>query len=114
MNLKSIAIVGLLLGNSIEAREFKQFPILSTNDFTHAEEITQKGESVLKVDLTESGTNKLKELNILGLGKKIRFKVGNNIYRFKLRQKIIGDKLVIGPFSKSEAQKIQREINHYH
>jgi hypothetical protein len=113
MNLKSFVIAGMLLGSSLQAKELKQLPILEKNDFTHANELTQLGKSVLSVELTQSGEEKVKLMNQNGLGKKIRFKIGKNIYRFKLREKITGDKLIIGPFSHSEAMKIEREINYY-
>lgn len=113
MNLKSIAIIGLLIGSSIDAKELKQVPILSSTDFTHVEEVTKKGKSVLKVELTLSGAEKLNSINQKGLGEKIRLKVGKKMFHFKLNEKITGDKLILGPFSRSEALKIKKEINHY-
>lgn len=113
MNLKSIVIAGILLGNTLQAKEVKQLPILEKSDFTHAQEITQLGKTVLSVELTHSGSEKMKTVNQNGLGKKIRFKIGKSVFRFKLREKITGDNLVIGPFSHSEALKIKRAINLY-
>lgn len=111
MSLKSIVIAGMLLGNSLQAKEQRSLPFLGKDDFTHAQEITKHGKSVLSIDLTPTGVEKIETINQKGLGEKIRFKIGENIYRFKLKEKIVGDQLVIGPFSHSEAMKIEREIN---
>ncbi|MGZ3790352.1 MAG: hypothetical protein ACXVLQ_17600 [Bacteriovorax sp.] len=111
MNLKSIFIAGMLLGNSLQAKEFKRLPYLEKEDFTHAKEMTKQGKSVLSIELTPTGVEKVNTINQKGLGEKIRFKIGESVYRFKLREKIVGDQLVIGPFSRSRALKIEREIN---
>lgn len=111
MNLKSIVITGMLLGNTLHAKELKQLPILEKNDFTHAQELTKLGKTVLSIYLTPTGVDKVKTLKQKGLGEKIRFKIGKTIYRFKLKEKIAGDEVIIGPFSRSEAIKIEREIN---
>lgn len=114
MNLKSIVIAGMLIGNTLQAKDVKQLPILEKNDFTHAQEITQQGKTVLSVELTPTGTEKMKTVNQKGPGKKIRFKIGKSVFRFKLREKITEDKLIIGPFSLSEAIKIKKTFNLYY
>ncbi len=111
MNLKSIVIAGMLLGNSLQANEHKALPILERDDFTSAQEITKHGKSVLSIELTPTGVEKIKAITQKGLGEKIRFKIGESFYRFKLKEKIIEDQIIIGPFSHSEALKIEREIN---
>ena len=111
MNLKSIVIAGMIMGNSLHARELKQIPILEKNDFSDAREITKMGKSVLSIDLTPSGILKLQTMNPKGLGDKIRLKIGKNIFRFKLKEQVAGEQVIIGPFSHSEAIKIKREIN---
>lgn len=111
MNLKSIVIAGMLLGTSVSAKELRPLPILEKEDFTHAREIKRMGKSVLRVDLTPSGVDKITAISEKGLGEKIRFKIGKNIYHFKLNKKITDDQLLLGPFSSSQALKIEHEIN---
>lgn len=106
MNLKSIVITGILLTNSVTAREVKDIPTLEKNDFTYAKEITKMGKSVLAIELTPSGVAKTKATK-----EKVRFKIGKNTYRFKLKEKRNEDQLILGPFSYSEAIKIKKEIN---
>jgi hypothetical protein len=111
MKLKTILLTGMLMGNTLNASEVKTLPTFSETDFTHANEITKNGKTVLSVVLTNSGLEKVKDLNQNGVNKKIRFKIDGHVYRFKLREKIVADQLIIGPFSKNEAMRIKKEIN---
>lgn len=111
MNLKTIVITSLLLTNAAHAKGNKKSPIFEKSDFTHAEEINKNGQSVLSVDLTPEGLEKIASLNKNGVGKKIPFKINDKIFRFKLKEAIKGDQMIIGPFSFSEAKKIEKVIN---
>lgn len=69
----------------------KQLPFLEKDVFTHAQEITKMGKSILSIELNPTGVDKVKIINQKGMGEKNSFKIGENVYRYKLKEKINGD-----------------------
>lgn len=113
MNLKSLLIATILSSqtqtSSVFAHEVD--PILRSSDFTHAEEVARHGSSVLRLNLTQTGIDKIEILKQAQLKKKITFEVNGKFFAFKMRESILGDQIEVGPFSHKVARKIAEELS---
>jgi hypothetical protein len=111
MNLRhftlALLVSALPLVQSAQAADIK----LNKGDFLSAEKIEQSGEVVLSVKLSKSGKAKFKKLNKTQVNQEVESSIAGVENHFKLREPIRGDKLQIGPFSASEAEKVFIEIN---
>lgn len=112
MNLKSLIIATLLStsgqSNGVSASEVD--PILRSTDFTHAEKINRHGSSVLRLNLTQTGIDKLEILKKIEARKKITFEVNGKFFAFKVRESTLSDQIEVGPFSHKEAVKIAEAL----
>ena len=80
-------------------------------DFIAAEKITKDGESVVSFKLSKSGKAKIKILNEQVDPKEIYSDIGGVSSNLRVREKIIGDDIEMGPYSSEDAQKVISEIN---
>ncbi|MGZ3743966.1 MAG: hypothetical protein ACXWRE_09075 [Pseudobdellovibrionaceae bacterium] len=84
---------------------------LTKADFSHAEESIKDGKSLVELDLSQNGMEKVKHLNQSQVGKKVSLVLAGKEHSLTLRVPIADDKIQAGPFTHSEAQKIVDEIN---
>lgn len=111
MNLKSL-ILATLLSTTAQSEPLMAFeldPILRSSDFTHAEKISRHGSSVLRLNLTQTGINKLEILKQVEARKKVTFEVNGKFFAFKVRD-ALEDQIEVGPFSHKEATKIAEAL----
>lgn len=112
MNLRSLIIATLIStsshSNSIMAHEVD--PILRSSDFTHAEKINRHGSSVLRLNLTQTGIDKIEILKKIEARKKLTFEVNGKFFAFKVRDLVREDQIEVGPFSHKEAVKIAEAL----
>jgi len=113
MNLKSLIIATLITYESHAAGVLPSDidPILRSSDFTHAEEVTKQGTSILRLNLTQTGIDKIEILKKVQVKEKLTMEVKGKFYAFKLRESIVGDQIDIGPFSPKIAHKIAEELS---
>ena len=65
----------------------------------------------MKLKVSKSGKAKLKKLNEQKVGQEVDTEIGEVSSYFQLRVPITGDGLEMGPYSKSDAQKVVTAIN---
>lgn len=112
MNLKSLIIATLISSQTQTSHlvTHEVDPILRSSDFTDAEKVARHGSSVLRLNLTQTGIDKIEILKRAQVRKKITFEVNGKFYAFKMRKSVIGDQIEVGPFSHKVAQKIAEEL----
>ena len=110
LRLLTIALVFSFLPFNISFAQDKA-QSFRRGDFVHAEETTKDGKSLIQFDLSQTGKEKVKELNKTEVNKKVALNINGKVYDFTLRQPIVGDKLQAGPFDDLDAKKIIREVN---
>lgn len=102
MNLKSL-FIATIISSQTEAA-------LSPNDYTHVEKVQRQGKTAIRINLTQSGLDKIEAQGNFHLPNKLTFEVRGKFYSFKARSSVIGDEIEVGPFSQKEASKIAREL----
>jgi hypothetical protein len=84
---------------------------LTKSDFSHAEEFAKNNKSMVELDLSKTGKEKIKQLNKSYLGKEVVLKIGSYQQSLKFKVPIVGDKMEAGPFTHDEAQTIINDVN---
>lgn len=112
MNLKSLILATLVSasGQSYGMMADDVDPILRSSDFTHAEKINRHGSSVLRLNLTQTGIDKIEILKKIEARKKLTFEVNGKFFAFKVRDLNRGDQIEVGPFGHKEAVKIAEAL----
>jgi hypothetical protein len=109
MNLKSL-IIATVLSSQAQVMAKDIDPILRSSDFTHAEEIAKQGASIVRLNLTQTGIDKIEQLSKVHVKDKITFEVNGKFFAFKLREPFKGDSIEVGPYSHKAAQKMVDEL----
>lgn len=119
MNFKSLFLATVLTSQTetVFAHEAPPGPdqnhdkIFRKSDYTHAERVNRHGATTIRLNLTQSGLDKLEAMGNFTLPTKLTIEVKGKFYAFKTRSSIIGgDEIEVGPFSHREAIKIAREL----
>ncbi len=87
-------------------------PLLTNNDFTHANVSLTEGQFVLNLDMTAESTQRVQTFTGNNVGKEMAFVVNGRVIRTpKIRDPIVGNGFLIGAFAPDEAQKLADAIN---
>lgn len=87
-------------------------PLLTNNDFTHANVTLTEGQFVLNLDMTAESAKRVKMFTESNVGKEMAFLVNGRVIRTpKIRDPIVGNGFLIGAFGRDEAQKLADTIN---
>jgi hypothetical protein len=112
MKLKSLIIATLISsqGHTAQINSGEVDPILRSSDFTGTEKIARQGSAVLRLNLTQTGIDKLDVLKKVQAKQKVTFEVNGKFFALKVRDFHYKDQLEVGPFSPKEAEKIAEEL----
>lgn len=113
MNFKSLFLATVLTSQTetVFAHEPENDTIFRKTDYTHAERVNRHGATTIKLNLTQSGLDKLEAMGSFTLPTKLTIEVQGKFYAFKTRSSLIaGDEIEVGPFSHREAIKIAKEL----
>jgi len=87
-------------------------PLLTNNDFTHANVTLTEGQFVLNLDMTAESAKRVQMFTESNVGKEMAFLVNGSVIRTpKIRDPIVGNGFLIGAFGRDEAQKLADAIN---
>ena len=87
-------------------------PLLSNNDFTHANVSLTESQFVLNLDMTAESAQRVQTFTENNVGKEMAFLVNGRLIRTpKIRDPIVGNGFLIGAFGRDEAQKLAEAIN---
>lgn len=112
MNLRHYSIAILISALPAFALAQSHGISLAASDFVAAERVAAEGDTIIKVKLSKSGKAKFKKLGELKTDSaNVHTEIAGVVRDLKLRTKIDGDSLEMGPFAQSEAVKIETEIN---
>ena len=81
---------------------------LSKEDFVAAERVSSSGETLVKLKLSKSGKAKL---NRAAKDSDVKLVFGDQESQLKLRTKIEGEDLQVGPYSEGTAADLVAEVN---
>jgi preprotein translocase subunit SecD len=88
-------------------------PLLAFKDFTNAYVTLTEGQVVLNIGLTRSSSKRWVDFTAKHVGSTVAFVVGDKVVRIPtIKDPSTGPGLLIGPFSREEAQKLADSINH--
>jgi hypothetical protein len=118
MNFKNIFIATVLTSQTETVFSHEAPPgvsetsdkVFRKHDFTHAERVNRHGATTIRINLTQSGLDKLEEKGTFTLPTKLTIEVKGKFYAFKTRSTVMGDEIEVGPFSHREAIKIAKEL----
>ncbi|HEX7675834.1 MAG TPA: hypothetical protein VF412_16775 [Bdellovibrio sp.] len=111
MNLRLLTIAFLLTVTSFKVFANETKPSLTKSDFSHAEEVVRNEKAMVELNLSQTGKEKVKQLNQSYVGKKVSLKLNGKEEKLTLRVPIADGKMEVGPFTHAEAKKIVDEIN---
>jgi preprotein translocase subunit SecD len=87
-------------------------PLLTNNDFTHANVSLTEGQFVLNLDMTAEGAQRVQTFTGNNVGKEMALLVNGRLIRTpKIRDSIVGNGFLIGAFGRNEARKLADAIN---
>ena len=87
-------------------------PLLSNNDFKHANVTLTEGQWVLNLHMTTESAQRVQTFTENNVGKQMAFVVNGRVIRTpKIRDPILGNGFLIGAFARDEAQKLADAIN---
>jgi hypothetical protein len=109
VRLFSIALMASAIPLSVSAGARKI--TLNRGDFVSAERVQRNGELLVSVKLSKSGKAKLKKLNESSVGETVHSEIGGVESDFRLREKIQGGGLEMGPYSPVDAGKVISAVN---
>ncbi len=110
MDLKRFFIAIFLIAIPLSNCFAKDFAVLQKEDFRHAKEFNQDGKSMVEAELGEDGKIKIEDLNKTALNQRVTIRIAGGEHRLVFRGPI-HDKIVLGPFSQAEAEKIVAAVN---
>lgn len=114
MNFKSLFLATVITSQTETVFAHEAPPgadkVFRKGDFTHAERVNRHGATTIKINLTQTGLDKLETMGKFTLPTKLTIEVKGKFYAFKTRSSVIGDEIEVGPFSHREAIKIAKEL----
>jgi hypothetical protein len=110
MNFRLFSIVLLASALPLTVSAGNRRISFNRGDFVGARRVSRNGEDLVSVKLSKSGKAKLKKLNEESVGEAVHMEVGGVTGDLKLREKILGDRMEMGPFSPGDAQKVVQAI----
>ena len=110
MNLRLFSIA--LLISAIPTLSFADSTIILTKeDFKAAQKISRHGDVLIRIKLSKSGKAKMKKLDDDSIPKKFHVEISGTASDFKIKERIRGDGLEMGPYAMDDAQKVVSPIN---
>lgn len=116
MNFKSLFIATVISSRTETAFTHDAAPVndkvFRKSDYTHAERVNRHGATTIRLNLTQSGLDKIESLGAFTLPTKLTIEVQGKFYAFKTRSATLaGDEIEVGPFSPREALKLAKELS---
>ena len=106
MNLKLFTVAIMVSALPLLALAEEAGISLNKGDFISAKKISRDGEVLVGMKLSKSGKSKFRKLNEHFRNQFVHSDIVGVVSDFKLRDKIKGEDLQMGPFSESDASKI--------
>jgi hypothetical protein len=114
MNFKSLFIATVISSQTETAFTHETAPVndkvFRKNDYTHAERVNRHGATTIRLNLTQSGLDKIESMGSFTLPTKLTIEVKGKFYAFKTRSSLAADEIEVGPFSHREAIKLAKEL----
>src|SRR5690349_14353982 len=87
-------------------------PLLTSNDFAHANVSLTEGQFVLNLEMTTESAQRVQTFTGNNVGKEMAFVVNGRLIRTpRIRDPIVGNGFLIGAFGRDETQKLADAIN---